>query len=135
MKKKKSNDCSNSSEESAIGEEEVPTIEEQLKGKNLWKLLGEVGPGEEFARLRWVYGKGKRRRDCTVILKKSEHPVPMEQVAREFAKIITPAIYRYMEEHPEIVNQKEDVKPKKKKASSTGRSRKEEITVVEKPSI
>ncbi|MFA5833908.1 MAG: hypothetical protein WDA22_10585 [Bacteroidota bacterium] len=135
MKKKDSNDGSNSSKNSAIVDQDVPSIEEQLKGKNLWKMLGEVGPGEEFARLRWVYGKGKRRRDYTVILKKSEHPVSMEQVAREFAKIITPAIYRYMEEHPEIANQKKDVKPKKKKASSTGRSRNKKIQLIDNSSI
>jgi hypothetical protein len=84
-------------------------------------MLGEVGLGEESARLKRVYGKGKRRRDCTVILNKSEHPVPMGTGSKRICENHRPVIYQYMEEHPEIVNQKEGLKPKKKKGSSTGK--------------
>lgn len=94
-------------------EEQVPSIEEQLKGMDLWQIMGRVGPGEEFARLRWVYGKGKRRRDHTVILAKSENPVPMEQIAKEIASIITPILYRNADKYPGLFVPRAKAKSKK----------------------
>lgn len=116
-------------------EDDPPSIEEQLRGINVWRRLGEVRPGEEFARLKWIYGKGKRKMNWTIILKKSENPVPMEEIAKEFARIIAPGFYEYLEKNKQrdatkfledsAVNIKERSKTKMSTIDETIKYRKE----------
>jgi hypothetical protein len=48
--------------------------------------------GKEIGRCIWSFGKGKRKRDVTVILTVAEDPISKEEFYRKIAKIITPTI-------------------------------------------
>ena len=50
------------------------------------------GAGKEIGRFKTVMGKGKRACEWEVIIKVADDPVPMEQVAEEFARIVAPLI-------------------------------------------
>ena len=48
--------------------------------------------GKEIGRFKTVMGKGKRACEWEVIIKVADDPVPMEQVAKEFARIVAPLV-------------------------------------------
>jgi hypothetical protein len=48
--------------------------------------------GKEIGRCIWTFGKGKRKRDVTVILIAAEDPISKEELYRRLAKIIVPTI-------------------------------------------
>ena len=58
----------------------------------LSKRKKSPGAGKEIGRFKTVMGKGKRACEWEVITKVADDPVPMEQVAEEFARIVAPLI-------------------------------------------